>query len=385
MQISLRSHLIAGTAAVVGASAIAMTPVMQHDLQLPAVHLPSAAAIDVALAGFDNPLSELFKTLAQTNTFIFGAGNTPADYAPFIQTLNAYGVVQMGYNFNSVGVIPQIINDHLPVISQLGMNGAAYLDSSFNALYSVGYTLNEGLWNATGQALALDIPGAIDTLVTAVQTAGETALQSGAYVLNNVVAKASALLSEVPTLASLVVNSAIGQAQVLVGAIVKVAENVVAGLEAGDFEATWNAAVDGLFGPTGIPGVINALTIGAGVQTGAVPPVTGVVPSVRGVIQATVHGIATALATTAPSPGPVPPPAAAKSAAPSAAALRSAAADESSTVTETAVTADEGAGGNSATPGDSSSGGSESKGGAAKAGARHGLGGSKRAAKASAG
>lgn len=377
MQISVRSHLIAGTAAVVGASAIALTPVTQANLVLPDIKVPAIG--QVALAGFDSPISELFKTLAQVNTFIFGAGNTPADYAPFISSLNGYGTVVGGYNFNSVGIVPQIINDHLPVMSQLGKNGSAYLDSSFNALYSVGFTLSEGLWNAAGQALSLDIPGAVNTLLAAVQTAGETALQSGAYVLNNVVAKASALLSAVPTLTSLVVNSAIGQAQVLIGAVTNVANAVVAGIQAGNFEATWNAAVDGLFGPTGIPGVINALTIGAGVQIGGVPPVTNVVPSVRGVIQATVHGIATALATTAPSPGPVPPPTAAKSVAPSSAALRTAAA-ESSTASDTSVAGTEASGGNSATPGDNSNSGGASNGGTAKAGAKGGLGGSKRAA-----
>ncbi|MGY4711383.1 hypothetical protein ACXDF8_17770 [Mycolicibacterium sp. CBM1] len=384
MQISVRSHLIAGTAAVVGASAIAMTPVLQHDLQLPALHMPSTSTIDVALAGFDSPVSEIFRTLGQVNTLIFGSGDALGDY-PFIFNLAGMATIQAGYGFNATGIIPQIINDRLPIISQLGVNGSAYLDSSFNALYSIGYTLSEGVWNAAGEALTLNIPGAVNTLLAAVQTAGETALQSGQYVLNNVVAKASALLSAVPSLASLVVNSALGQAQVLVGAFAQVAQNVVAGLQAGDFEATWNAAVDGLFGPTGIPGVVNALTIGAGVQTDA----TTVVPSVRGVVQAAVKGVADALSVTAPSPGPVPPPAAAQSAAqsaaPSAAALRSAAAVESSSAEVTPTAGDEGSGSDSATPGDNANGGSETKSGSAKAGAKHGLGGSKRAAKASAG
>ena len=57
MQISLRSHLIAGTAAVVGASAIAMTPVMGAQLSLPAINVPTVAK--VTLAGLDSPISEL--------------------------------------------------------------------------------------------------------------------------------------------------------------------------------------------------------------------------------------------------------------------------------------------------------------------------------------
>ena len=66
MQISLRSQMIAGTAAVVGASAIAMTPVTpvgQANLAMPDLQIPSAA--QVALAGFDSPLSELLLSLAK--------------------------------------------------------------------------------------------------------------------------------------------------------------------------------------------------------------------------------------------------------------------------------------------------------------------------------
>lgn len=377
MQISIRSQLIAGTAAVVGASAIAMTPVTQANLAAPDLNVPSVA--QVALAGFDSPLSEMFLTLAQANTFVFGSGNTAADYAPFIQSLNGYGLIQTVYGFNSVGVVPQIINDHLPIISQLGKNGSAYLDSTFNAIYSVGFTLSEGLWNATGQALALDFPAAIDTLVAAVQTAGMTALQAGNFVLDNVVAKTTALISAVPDLANLLVGATVGQAQVLVGSMVKVAENVIAGIQAGDVEATWNAAVDGLFGPTGIPGVINALTVGAGVQTGAVPPVTGVVPSIRGEIQAVVHGIATALSTTASAP-PVPPPAAAQAPSSSASALRTAAAVEDSTPADNGGAGNVSSGGGSATAGDHSNRGESKSGGSGKAGSKHGVAGSKRAA-----
>ena len=60
MQISLRSHVIAGTAAVVGAGAIALNPVMGAQLSLPSINVPSVSK--VALAGLDSPLSELLST-----------------------------------------------------------------------------------------------------------------------------------------------------------------------------------------------------------------------------------------------------------------------------------------------------------------------------------
>lgn len=379
MQISLRSHLIAGTAAVVGASAIAMTPVVaQHDLALPAIQSP-AASVAVQLAGYDSPISELFRSLGQANNFIFGSGNTLADY-PFIQSPGGLAIIQAGYNFNAAGIFPQIINDAAPILRQLGTNGSAYLDSTFNALYQIGFDLSEGVWNAAGDLATLNFTGAVNTLIAAVQSAGATALQAGNYVLTNVIAKATALASSIPTLANLVVGAVTGQAQVLAGAVVTFANSVVAAVQTGNPETIWNTVVDGLVGPTGLPGVINALTVGAGVQTG---PAT-VVPSVRGVIQATVKGITAALATSG-SGTPVPPPATAlESPAPTAASLRSAAAEEESTpAADNNTKSDEGStGGSSATAGDNNNSGSASSDEGGSKGGGKSTGGSKRAHKA---
>ena len=376
MQISLRSHLIAGTAAVVGASAIAMTPVVaQHDLALPAIQSPAASA-EVVLAGYDSPISELFRSLGQLNNFVFGSTNTLADYAPFIQSPGGLAIVTGGYGFNAAGVLPQIINDAAPIVRQLGTNGSGYLGSTFNALYQIGFDLSEGVWNAAGQLATLNFTGAVNTLLAAVQSAGATALQAGNYVLTNVVAKATALASEIPTLANLVVGAVTGQAQVLAGVVVTFANNVVAAVQTGNPETIWNTVVDGLVGPSGLPGVINALTVGAGVQTGAAT----VVPSVRGVIQATVKGIATALATSG-SGTPVPPPATAiaSSPAPSASSLRAAAAETSAPAVETTKSNDSTSGG-SATAGDHNGGSATGSSEGSGSGASKSTGGSARAA-----
>jgi branched-subunit amino acid ABC-type transport system permease component len=69
VQISLRSHLIAGTAAVVGASAIAMTPVMGAQLSLPAINVPTVAK--VTLAGLDSPISELLGSVILGGQLLF--------------------------------------------------------------------------------------------------------------------------------------------------------------------------------------------------------------------------------------------------------------------------------------------------------------------------
>ena len=75
MQISLRSHLIAGTAAVVGASAIAMTPVMGAQLSVPSINVPAAA--QVTLAAFNSPLAALFDTLNVANNYLIDSFSNP--------------------------------------------------------------------------------------------------------------------------------------------------------------------------------------------------------------------------------------------------------------------------------------------------------------------
>lgn len=77
MQISLRSHLIAGTAAVVGASAIAMTPVMGAQLSLPAINVPTVAK--VTLAGLDSPISELLGSVILGGQLLFNTSQDVTD------------------------------------------------------------------------------------------------------------------------------------------------------------------------------------------------------------------------------------------------------------------------------------------------------------------
>ena len=390
MQISIRSQLIAGTAAIVGASAIAMTPVTQANLALPNLQLPSAD--QVALAGFDSPLSELLGTVSSFNQWLASPLNGTANYTDLGGLFNGTGVaiVKGGYQFSSVGLLPQVINDHMPILTQFGLNGVASLESALNAGTTIALIGSEALWNlpgafvtATQQALSGNIPGAIATLQTAIVTpfvnAAGVAVASGNYMLDNAVARGTALLNALPTLVNLVIQSSVGQATVLSTAFSTVIQNVITGITNGNAEEAWNAAVDGFLGPRGIPGTMLNLTIGAGVQIDA----TTVVPSVRGVIQAAVHGVADALSQTGTAP-PVPPPSAASKPA-AASAMRVATVQESVAADEDGASAgnDKAGGGNGASAGDSK--GSQAKSSSGKSGAKHGVAGSKRPAKASAG
>ena len=345
MQISLRSHLIAGTAAVVGAGAIAMNPVMGAQLSLPSIALPSVAK--VALAGLDSPISQLLETVVLGGQLLFNNFSPPAapgcspgtpagcSWGPsafFQPTPWIANPLNGGYSF--VGLVPQIISDHLPIISQLGQNGSEYLNVAVSGLGGAGIVLSEGLWNAVGQLLTLNIGGAVSTLIDSIRSAGSLALASGAYVLFGVLARAQAVANIAIGSLPYLLGAGVAQLSTVVGATVKVIQKTFA---ATSFEQAWNTAIDGIFGPTGVPGVILNLTIGAGQQIAVIPPGQGpnqdapfsnFIPSTRTLLQSAANQIAgigpTGLAT--PNPLVTASGASVKKAARSAASARSAAA-----------------------------------------------------------
>lgn len=353
MQISLRSHLIAGTAAVVGASAIAMTPVMGAQLSLPSINVPTVAK--VTLAGLDSPISELLGSVILGGQFLFSTDTdvvtranwgpsafpfAPSAPAPDAGSAPVFGTAlesdELGA-FTSIGLLPNFIDLALPSVRQLGINGSDYLNTSIFGLSAAGIALSEGVWNAAGQLLTLDIPGALQTLGNSISAAGTLALASGAYVLGGVVARAQAVVAALVGSLPLLVGATVAQVTLVVNKTIQVVTDT---FTATTFEDGWNAAVDGIFGATGIPGTLLNITVGAGQQTGpipygplsATPPLTpttesiiaNYVPSVRGELQGVQVAIANALAT----PDPVSPPspvASVKKAARSAAAARTAA------------------------------------------------------------
>lgn len=343
MQISLRSQLIAGTAAVVGASAIAMTPVTAPALNLPAVQVPSLS--QVSLSAFSSPLSQLLETTFMTTNYLFNTDLNPIlpEAWPFSGIEDGTGVFgALGWptalatgllgGYSSVGLIPQIIDDALPIISQLGYNGSDYLQAVTSELFAAGYYLSEGLWTSIGQVLTLDIPGALETVVSSVIGAGTALITGAGYVLTGIVNRATAVVEAVIGLVPTLLGSTLRQVQVIGESVVGVVTNFVNAFgEANPIEAAWNAVVDGLLGPSGIPGTLVNLTLGAGVQTGPIAAnteaelVTAIeenfVPSIRTEVQAGVKAIATALATpVATSAAAVEAPAAAAVEAPAAAA-----------------------------------------------------------------
>ena len=344
MQISLRSQMIAGTAAIVGASAIAMTPVMATPLTLPSVSIPAAA--QVAMAAFSSPLAQLSETLELINLYTFDGVSDPTDVTswpfanfgtefgtplanipgiipsvlgPFDATTNPFGSDLI----TSVGVVPQFIDYALPIISQLGYNGSQYLNVTLAALAASGVAIGQGIWTAVGQLLTLDIGGAVTTISDAINTVGTTLLGAGGYVLQSVLANAQAVgavvLGDLPTL----IGAVVAQVGVVVAKSVAIVQDTFGALTTLNIEGAWNAVVDGLLGPSGIPGTILNLTLGEGVQVAAIGSAadipTSFVPSDRVLAQGAIVAVADALTT-------APPPVAALKSARSAASVRSAAA-----------------------------------------------------------
>ena len=346
MQISLRSHLIAGTAAIVGAGAIAVNPVMGAQLSVPSINVPAAA--QVALAAFDSPLAQLFATLDVANNYLLDSASNPSVAAnwPYAGFGTTFGVPPANYpllpaalnsaelgGYSSVGVVSQFIDDALPIISQLGYNGLNYLNITGNAVFGSAAELTQSVWTAVGQVLQGNFPGALTTISTAISNAGTALLAAGGYVFNSVIAKASAVVASVVGSLPTLLAATAAQAAVVAATAGAVVTNTVTALSLGNIQGAWNAAVDGLLGPSGIPGALLNLSIGAGIQTGPIvtPDAAGIaavfVPSTRTLVQATVKAITADLQV---SP-------AAAAAAPSASAARSAAATEAAPAAEAAA------------------------------------------------
>ena len=358
MQISLRSHLIAGAAAVVGAGAI-MAPVAQGHLALPALAMPHAA--QVALAAFDSPFAALLGTAEMGQNYFLGvyynggdaptpgAGEANWPYAGFDQTggdyLNyaLYNNVELGY-YAFVGQVPQNILDASPVIRQLETNVASYLNAGISGLIGTGLALTDGLWNfpsalvtAAQLALAGNFTEALSTLtaavITPIQNAAASLVSAGTYIASNIAARLGAVVAALPQIVTTFVGAAAGSAALVAEEVTAVSSAVITNLLALNFQGAWNAGVAGWLGPSGLPGLSLNLLAGAGIQTGPITSAadipTNFVPSLRTATQGAVWTLANALtASAAPA-----------AAVPAAAAPAAARAPRSAAVSRAAATA----------------------------------------------
>lgn len=315
MLISLRSPLVAGTAAVIGAGSIAFTGA-QHPL--PA--LPTSA--NVALAAFHNPVEELLGTLEVGQNYLFGTyydslGAVNWPFAGIGDLLNdaLYNEYSLGY-YSFVGLLPQFTNQASPIIRQLTTNLYTYINAALDGTIAAVSELSAGVWNYPSEAinaleLALNgqigeaITVLVDAVVDPIAAAGAAVFDTVAFVVTDFLAKTIAVLEVIPQNLTLFAGAAIGGVTVLAERSVEIATAWLNALGAGDWEGAWNTAVDGLFGPSGLPGTVLNLTIGAGVQTGPIATEADIpenfVPSFRTAIQGTIWNTQEALTAVAPT------------------------------------------------------------------------------------
>lgn len=327
MVISLRSHLIAGTVAAVGAGAVALAPVAATGQYLPALRVPSAAQI--GLVAWSNPFEQLIATAQMAQNYVFatyynggdvptpGAGEANWTAAGFDQTggdvLNylLFNQIPLGY-YSNVGLLPQGVTNAGPVFQQLQINLYEYINIGLTGLTGALDAVSSGIWNypaalVTAAELALQgqIAEAIAVLggavINPIVTATESLFGAGVEIANSFVTKLVAVVSALPQIIATFAGTAAGSAVYLAQKSLSIATNWIGSLASFDLEGAWNVGVNGLLGPTGLPGAVLNLTTGAGVQTGPIlNPQTDIignfVPSVRTSYQAGLWTIAEALA-----------------------------------------------------------------------------------------
>lgn len=331
MTASVRLPLIAGTVVALTAGAVAV-PAGHPDRLAQAL---ASSTAQVSLTAWHNPIDQLLGTLEVLQNYGLGsyynggdaptpgAGEANWPYAGMDQTggdlLNyaLYNQIGLGYN-NFVGNIPNTVANANPILQRLQINLAGYANAGISGLIGAGAAISAGVWDypaalldAAQLALQGQVTQAVGVLVDAVVTPASAALQSlltaGATIGGDIIARLGAVLAAVPEIVTKFVGWAIGGTALLAEKSAGIFTTWAGKLSNMDFEGAWNTAVDGLLGPSGLPGTAMNLSIGAGVQTGPITSAgdiaTNFVPSLRTSVNSAVWSVQDAMTTSAPLPG----------------------------------------------------------------------------------
>lgn len=403
MNISMRSQLTTSVA-LLGATAIAVTPITQPSLMSSAEI--AANRVDVALTGVANPINAIAEVVEDANTNIFYNDGWGAPWNAIPDLEYAYS----GY----VGIVPDFGYWPLPVATTVLTNVSGYAWAGIRGVGDFANKSFQAVWNtplavvaAVQSLIAGDPDQALailqNEIVLPLQKAVNSALNSVAYIVQNVIENVGIVASALPTILTNLAGVGVGGATFIATQAVNTLKTAFGQLTGGQFVEAWNTTVNGFLGRQGTLGYLEQLTIGPGVLTG--DPSTPVIPSVRAVLTQGTRELANSFYNFPynPATGPFQPATAAKPAASVAASTFSAPAevttgddssagsDVSNDVAKPEVNASDASStgaDNSATPGDNSKAGSSSNSsnGSPKTGAKHaGTGGTKRAAKAGAG
>jgi hypothetical protein len=254
----------------------------------------ASRAAAATLTSLANPLAELLETAAVVNTDLFGTGTYAAPFPVY------------------TGIIPQLVADRLPIISQLGRN----LTENAGIIIDQVIAGPDSALTALTQAAAALVPDiaqqgllpALQTFAADVVTAGRTAIGAGFDVLTRVVT--NVVQNAMTTLFYIVPNvlfATVGAATEVVTAAARITSQVLGAVADLDVERAWNVAVKGLLGPVGadgtlatsIPGTLEAMTLGNGIGQFASP---GYVSSLRVAFQGSLYAVANNLGGDYPRP-----------------------------------------------------------------------------------
>lgn len=293
MQLSLRSQMIAGVAAL-GVSAVAVAPVVQPEMQATVQRLSST----VNLTSFANPVTTLLATIDEVVYSTFDQAALPAPdelYWPdsfytadfsFLFAPSYEGVIPDFVNQFSDGALSSVLSNLSGYVSAIGYGVNQLISGPADAIWNTPFALV----TAAGYLLAGQVDLALaelqDQIVAPLVAGIGGALQAVGYVLDNTIANSATLLSNtIPGLLANVIGSVVGGTSYVVQSAVNTLGAIVNAITTLDIEGAWNAAVNGFLGPDGTLGQLVQLTGGIGIvedveyEEGTVPTVT--IPSLR--------------------------------------------------------------------------------------------------------
>lgn len=321
MAIPIRSHLLAGTAALVTATAVTATVVSAGGFGLPSM----TGAVDVRLAALANPLLEIYDTIQKANYWMFSIAELPNPQGPLVYA----------------GMVPDFLAAGFPSVTQYFLNAPDYINQSINYFFQ-DYAPNvvaaspypgalrvltwavdalpANLGYAANQLFAGNLVGVLDTMKFAVanpiQAALYQALNSGVYVVGGVLARAAAVITAVAEWIPDAIRHVADDVTVVLNAAFNVVRNVAYGVQTGNPETVWNSLVVGLLGtekrPLGapyavsIPDALINQTFGEGGRLYSDPVTYERAPSIREDLTDLRDKLAEALATDVPVPAEPP-------------------------------------------------------------------------------
>lgn len=298
MHVSLRSQMIAGTAAL-GAVAIALTPVAQPDL-VPSLQRVSSA-VQLSALSLVNPITAIGTVVEDLNTDVFNQGyisqdliwgdyfSNPPDYTLLYAPLNL-GAIPDFANQLSTGTLAALVNNLSGYawagFRGVGVVGAGVAAAVFNTPIAV---VNAVQYLIQGQTQA-----AIDELRNQILVPLEQGIKGAAesigYIVDNAIRNVQTVLTKTsPAIFNGVINEwAINGVKYLLQSAIATTTQVVKDITSLNFQAAWNDSVVGFLSKYGTLGQIEQLTAGIGIvqtDTSVDPAISYVAsPSIRSVI-----------------------------------------------------------------------------------------------------